>query len=446
MITIDMRKAILLLPALMIWACTPAQQPENSGNDNPQGQTPDGSTPGGSTDDPGPGNDAPDFTPESWYTKTFWERSDRERMGLRGPVKKVTWGTPEWVKNYIMEFNEAGNLIYNKEVFYDTQRGYLYRYYYDEQNRLIRMEQSPGVPAADFDFTEEITPDPWSHFDPPIYYKYVKEFTYDNPGRNTLAEAYAFDMGIALQADPFDIRENYDVYHMIRPGLSSILSYESPNPMPEYWPEPRRHEFREETFEFDANGNLKYGIREYYKLLHLGTPDNPWNGEGAITGEWFEDEEEVQDYPQAFMDTFFYRDGYPYSYKNPNAAPYEVSEALWADYGAMTRYVNPGTGNAEFTCNGRYWHPAGWDKPDSWQDGHVAWEGDKYNYTYDATSGEPLKIIYTTGSWDRDFTYYDYTFDSHGNWLSYKLDFQYFLDGPESPYVTNEYSRTIEYF
>ena len=46
----------------------------------------------------------------------------------------------------------------------------------------------------------------------------------------------------------------------------------------------------------------------------------------------------------------------------------------------------------------------------------------------------------------RDFIYHDYKFDAHGNWISYQVDFQYLLDGPDSEYTTQTYTRTIEYY
>lgn len=126
-----MKKTSIVVLAAFLAACSPAQQEQKPAEpDDKTTQGDDPVTPGNSTD---PSAGSPDFTPEPWYETNFWERSDREKMGLRGPVKKITWGTPNYVRYYIMEFNEAGNLIYNKEVFYDTQRGFLYRYYYDDE-------------------------------------------------------------------------------------------------------------------------------------------------------------------------------------------------------------------------------------------------------------------------------------------------------------------------
>lgn len=424
-----MKKTSIVVLAAFLAACSPAQQEQKPAEpDDKTTQGDDPVTPGNSTD---PSAGSPDFTPEPWYETNFWERSDREKMGLRGPVKKITWGTPNYVRYYIMEFNGAGNLIYNKEVFYDTQSGFLYRYYYDDENRLIKKEFSSGVPADAYDF--DYPSDSETPFDivwnPALpTWRMTYEYKYENPGKNTLAGAYSFDLGMMFQTEPFNIRENYDVYHMICPGLSSVLQYETPNPWPENWEEPNRHEFREEIFKFDDSGNLLYGIHDYYTHVRLGTPDNPWNGEGAISGDWFEEEEIHEDYPTGWFDPFTYKDGYPYSYQNSQDAQYGVSEALWAEHGVLTKYVNPGIGTDEFSCDGRYWHPKG------------------ENFIYDKESGEPLKIIYPVGTWMRDFTYYDYVFDTHGNWISYKVDFQFLLDGPESEYHTDEYVRTIEYY
>lgn len=75
---------------MMVGACNPETKPDNtpSGSNDP-GATPSDSDAPADSKDPDSSEDPSQpstFEPESWYETNYWERSDREKAGLRGPV------------------------------------------------------------------------------------------------------------------------------------------------------------------------------------------------------------------------------------------------------------------------------------------------------------------------------------------------------------------------
>ena len=83
---------------------------------------------------------------ESWFTKPYYERTDREKAGLRGPVK--SWYVSTYTTYDKYYYDEAGHLV--KEEYYNTTDNYMevrWVHSYDAQGRRVKSEQSYGSDA-----------------------------------------------------------------------------------------------------------------------------------------------------------------------------------------------------------------------------------------------------------------------------------------------------------
>ena len=113
----------------ILWACEPVDidDPENGKNNG--------------------GNNKPDSTQVSdidwndpdWYSVNFWDRTDRQKAGLRGPVKKWHIGTYTTYEEF--EYDRAGHLI--KKAYINTddeENNHEWRYTYDAQGHCVKAE------------------------------------------------------------------------------------------------------------------------------------------------------------------------------------------------------------------------------------------------------------------------------------------------------------------
>ena len=78
---------------------------------------------------------------ESWFSKPYYDRTDREKAGLRGPVK--SWYNSTYTTYDKYYYDEAGHLV--KEESYDTSDNSMevdWVHSYDAQGRRIKSEQS----------------------------------------------------------------------------------------------------------------------------------------------------------------------------------------------------------------------------------------------------------------------------------------------------------------
>ena len=92
---------------------------------------------------PGNKNDSTEVTVDwkdpAWYTVNFWERTDRQKAGLRGPVKK--WHISNYTTYNEYEYDEAGHLIKKSYVDTDnTDNNSEWRYTYDAKGHRIKAE------------------------------------------------------------------------------------------------------------------------------------------------------------------------------------------------------------------------------------------------------------------------------------------------------------------
>jgi len=80
-----------------------------------------------------------DWSDPDWYATNFWERTDRQKAGLRGPVKK--WHITNYTTYDEYEYDAAGHLI--REAYVDTGNTSLnheWRYTYDSTGHRIKKE------------------------------------------------------------------------------------------------------------------------------------------------------------------------------------------------------------------------------------------------------------------------------------------------------------------
>lgn len=108
------------------WACEPVDidDPDN-GKENGQGNKNDSTI--------------VDWTDPDWYSVNFWDRTDRQKAGLRGPVKK--WHISQYTTYDEYEYDQAGHLI--REAYVNTddaESNHEWRYTYDAQGHLTKAE------------------------------------------------------------------------------------------------------------------------------------------------------------------------------------------------------------------------------------------------------------------------------------------------------------------
>lgn len=80
---------------------------------------------------------------EPWFSKSYIERTDREKAGFRGPVK--SWCEVTYTTYHKYFYDEAGHLV--KEEYHDTSNNSVevrWVHTYDAQGRRIKSEQSYG--------------------------------------------------------------------------------------------------------------------------------------------------------------------------------------------------------------------------------------------------------------------------------------------------------------
>lgn len=199
----------------ILWACDPVDidEPDN-GKENGQGNKNDSTI--------------VDWTDPDWYSVNFWDRTDRQKAGLRGPVKK--WHIDTYTTYYEYEYDEAGHLIRESYVDTDdTDDNFEWLYTYDSNGHCIKAEY--------FDMSCD--------GEPSSYYVYE----YENTGKYVAREWFMMGPGIV------------DANNGICKDLSKV-SYVTVQPF--------SNTCRECTFTFDGDSLI---IREYDYKIYNGTQE-----------------------------------------------------------------------------------------------------------------------------------------------------------------------------
>ena len=417
-----MKKTILLLSAMAIIACNPAEQPSNNGTPNEQqDQTPGGSgdNPGGTPgtgDNTGPGDNTPDFSPEPWYETNYWERSDRERAGLRGPVKSWTLSSSSRVYKY----SEAGNLTEIRDV--DDSRGeWLEKYYYDETGRLVKKIYGRSTAPGTDEFDQWATLETWTYeYNNPGKYVWVR------PDDSPFSSFYAFrhitpesfsEHSVGVNGNAL-IMKDLSAIHIVR-GTKVNSSLD----VTDYY------------FRFNADGNMEY-VNDHYMA-------DPETGENLT---------EEPDWSITFG-PIVYKNNYPYSGEigADGRIFYKITSMEWRDNGMPLRIEGMDGITLFDSSEKRYICTTKWEcPPGEPHDSFVVfdyWETYKYNEYGDLIEMQE-RFNGEEGSengWTRPTTW-EFEYDSHGNWISYKTKYMIAFDGPDSEVKDGSLSREIEYY
>ena len=77
-----------------------------------------------------------DWSDPAWYSTNFWDRTDRERVGLRGPVKK--WHISNYTTYDEYEYDREGHLVADRYVQLDADDlGHEWYYTYDANGNML---------------------------------------------------------------------------------------------------------------------------------------------------------------------------------------------------------------------------------------------------------------------------------------------------------------------
>lgn len=432
-----MKKASLFLLLVgVFFACTapvqPDQKPDNQ--DDPQGQTP-----GGITDDPndntpgGSGDATPDFTPEPWYETNYWERTDREKMGLRGPVK--SWVGVDWGYPTLYEFDREGHLI--SERSYGEKWDQLTIYTYDEKGRLIKSEMCSHVGKDENelpDYNPANNPNfEWAGRD-------VYEFEYNNPGKYVLVspDINGFhSRGFCFQGDP---RESISP---IVKDLSAIKYYYI-----NYAFESIGHIDTDYIFEGDALSVYSHSYDREVVTEWIIDEYTQYDGEGNIIAGGWSGKHEGDILPETeneyTLTGCVYKNNYPYSFMEGFGG---VTSVTWAENG-MPLKIEGTDGTTEYYPGKRHINIKSWKcvpgEPADLLLGFSYW----YEYTIDENEDYAgfRESLMEDDSRIREFKWYDYVYDSYGNWTQYTYDSEAVFAVGTDEKSTRTIKRQIEYY
>jgi len=126
---------------------------------------------------------------EEWFSTNYWDRTDREKAGLRGPVK--SWYEDHYTTYHKYYYDEAGHLI--KDEYHDVSDNTVrvdWNYEYDDQGHLISAVSGDGF----FSFTYE----------------------YENPGKYVATDPYIWvPIYISGNSFPLSIIKDLSAIHYV---------------------------------------------------------------------------------------------------------------------------------------------------------------------------------------------------------------------------------------
>lgn len=391
-----MKRYIILALAAFFAACTPQTQPGDDNrpenNENPEENT----------------EVKPDFTPETWYSTNFWDRTDREKIGLRGPVKK-------WYLNSSIhgeyEYDQAGHLTLLRSVNSESTRGeWLEKRFYDNQGRLIRREygRTEAIGGTEYD--------PWGGV------MEITEFEYNNSGKYVWVDPMALDSRTFINfLEPEGRTQGLEmIKDLAATHYSSWLAGFTT----------KSHV--DQTYTFNGD-NLLVSYHSYERACDSVTGEDE-NGE--ITEEY-----NVNYAPIKYIGK------YPYSGEIDDYSI--VTSMTWRDNG-MPLAVDGPSGLTEYSADEkRYINPVKWTckegKPIDALFGFCFWREWTYNEGGDMVQLLERENENSDKPWTRPFKF-DYEYDTHGNWISYTTEYMVLIDGPDAPVQTGSLKRTIEYY
>ena len=384
--------SLLVTGMPFVAACGDDDDDEGNKGQNSQEQ-PGGEKP--SDDNPATAN----FAPEAWYETNYWDRTDREKAGLRGKVKKWHFNSSNYME---YEYDEAGHLTFARRVDKESSRGEWCTWYtYDKQGRLVKMVYGRVTEKGG------TTLDEWSVIE-------TTEYEYDNGEKYVWVEPQSFDsrtfvnfLGTEYREALYDLRKGLSVRK-----YSSVMRQSGTYTTFNYRFEGDQMVVSYETYSTDENGNPNNDLATY------SFPPITYSGNYPYSGEI--------NWANIITSMKWRKNGMPLAVDGPSGLT-EYSET-------ENRYINP----VKWTCKE--------GKPLD------AFFGLTFSrqWTYDDKSGEVTLLqewMNQTSErpWTRP-TKWEYTYDSHGNWISYNQEYMILIDGPDGPVHNGRLSRTIEYY
>lgn len=337
----------------------------------------------------------PDFTPEAWYQTNYWERTDREKEGLRGPVKQ--WRITTYASYTLVEYDRAGHLLKESEYDNSGELSTVTTYTYDSEGRRIKSVVKNG----EGDYTYEET-----------------TYEYGNPGKLVCSQAYLGHNWalVGLTGRSEALIPGLSAMHILRPDI-------------------QHDRYDDYTYTFDAEGNLSINERSY-------TVDK-FNDNQV-------DESSISDQTYRWI----YQNGYPYATDPDNPTVYGITAITWQPNGMPLTWDSK-IKETTYTYMGEYRiDHCEWFENDrvldfkdfQHEEGYVgSWLADYWRKKEFDEHQELTHMMFDVFNEGSSFDYYytDYVYDAHGNWISHKEDTTGILDGSRS--VTTV-EREIVYF
>ena len=196
---------------------------------------------------------------ESWFSKPYYDRTDREKAGLRGPVK--SWYNSTYTTYDKYYYDEAGHLV--KEESYDTSDNSMevdWVHSYDAQGRRIKSEQSFGSEVEG---------------------GRVFTYEYNNPGKLVATDAYNWieyeDGWISGKNFPMSIWKDLSAIHYVE---DSPFYYERYDLVFEFQPDGNM--VLTETYNRERDGS-KPEVDVYHFTYENGLPVSCTESEVSVT-------------------------------------------------------------------------------------------------------------------------------------------------------------------
>lgn len=362
----------IALLALMFAACEDPVTPGDDSGNNTQ--------PADTTGNQGSGSDEVDFTPEAWYETNFWDRTDREQAGLRGPVKQ--WRVTTYASYTLYEYDRAGHLLKASSYNNSGQLSEVVTNTYNAEGQLIKSESR----AEDGYLYEEIT------------------YEYGNPGKVVVLDGYLYHGRLTSDMISYDIM-NKDIMK----GVSAVHRRQ---------PEIQHTACSDDSYVFDEQGNLTIASHSY--LI------DEWNDGQIMDGT-----------DTTLYYHWTYKEGYP------DSSDHGISAMTWQANGMPlswdsrvkeTTYKWMGdyrVDHCEYYQNNRWLDIKDFRHVDGYVGSWLAdyWRINEFN-EHDELTHTQFDVYNEGGS--IDYYYTDYVYDSHGNWISRKEDTMGVLDGNRS--------------
>lgn len=378
------------------------RNPNSTQDDKQNDKNPNGKDDSGNGSSDSPAAQDVSFAPEAWYQTNYWDRTDREKVGLRGKVKKWYFNTDTHVE---YEYDEAGRLTFTRRIDQGSNFPEWCEWYtYDSQGRLIKKVYARVTEKGGMEIDEHSSVE-------------TTEYEYGNGSQYVWVDPQSFDSRTFVNYLGPDVREPLN---NLRKGLTAYHNSRS------LWQSSGHLIY---TYRFNDAGNLLIS-RETYDIGEDGNRED--NGENQVYT----------------CPPIVYQGNYPYSGQLDD---YNIITSMtWRENG-MPQSVDGPSGLTEYSeSEMRYINPVKWTcKPGNPID---AFFGFTYarQWEYDSKSGE----LTTLQEWENQEsdqpwirpTNWEYTYDSHGNWTSYKESYQVLFDGADGSVETRTISRTIEYY